>query len=139
MGTQDNEEDSFGKLGDDGTERKWPLTLAEKLRLLFQHENPGVEDLFVRPVWVAGELLFFGGDFNQFILNRRLQKQEGIVFRHLLRLILLLGEFSQLYPPDKDPDEWREQLRNVQDVLTTSCRKVDPASTEKVLEEAAEI
>jgi superfamily II DNA/RNA helicase len=139
MGTQDQDEESFGRLADDGTERKWPLTFAEKLRLLFQHENPGVEDLFVRPVWVAGELLIFGGDFNQFILSRRLQKQEGIVFRHLLRLILLLGEFAQLSPSDKDPNEWRQQLRTIQDALTTSCRKVDPASTEKILEEAAEI
>lgn len=136
MGTQESEEESQGGMWFDEQQRKWPLTLAEKLRLLFQHEYPGVDDIFVRPVWGAGELLFFGGDFNQFILSRRLQKQEGIVFRHLLRLILLLGEFAAISPPDKDPREWQESLRNLQEVITSSCRKVDPASTEKILEEA---
>ncbi len=137
---QDDEHDqrSSFMLRDD-EQRKWPLTLAEKLRLLFGHEFPGVDDVYVRPVWVAGELLVFGGDFNNLVLARRLQKQEGIIFRHLLRLILLLGEFSQICPAEIPEGAWRDQLRAIQEVLTMSCRRVDPASTEKALEEAAAI
>lgn len=36
---------------------------------------------------------------------RELTKQEGIMFRHCLRMILLCGEFSQLEPPGLDPAE----------------------------------
>ena len=65
------------------------LTLAEKLRRLFDYDFPGVHDLRTQPVWAAGELLEFGGDFNKYVTSKDLQKQEGIIFRHLLRLILL--------------------------------------------------
>jgi hypothetical protein len=82
-------------------------------------------------VWAAGELLEFGGDFNNFIIGKQLQKQEGIIFRHLLRLILLIGEFTQLTPPDLDPQQWREELQEIADRLTAACRKVDPTSTDK--------
>ena len=87
------------------------LSLADKLRLWFDHDFPGVHDLRTKAVWAAGELLQFGGDFNKFIIAKQLQKQEGVIFRHLLRLILLLGEFSQLTPPDLDPQTWQEELR----------------------------
>ena len=52
-----------------------------------------------QPVWAAGELLEFGGDFNKYVTGKDLQKQEGVIFRHLLRLILLAGELKQLCPP----------------------------------------
>jgi len=65
-----------------------------------------------------------------------LQKQEGIIFRHLLRLILLIGEFAQLSPPDLDPRQWREEMQEIADRLTDSCRTVDPTSTDKALEQA---
>ena len=55
----------------DPKERVWPLKFADKLLLLFQHDFPGVEDVPVRPVWAAGEILRFGGDFHAFVLNRR--------------------------------------------------------------------
>lgn len=70
--------------------------------------------------------------------SKGLQKQEGIVFRHCLRLILLCHEFTQLCPPDADPDEWRSDLRDIADQLADACRTVDPDSTGKVLEEAAQ-
>ncbi|MBC7240280.1 MAG: helicase, partial [Chloroflexi bacterium] len=69
------------------------FTLAEKLELLFRYDFPDVTDIKITPVWAAGEILEFGGDFNKYITSKSLQKQEGIIFRHLLRLILLLGEF----------------------------------------------
>ena len=64
-------------------------------------------------VWAAGELLEFGGDFNKYVTSKGLQKQEGIVFRHLLRLILLVDEFAQLCPPDIAEDEWRGDLDDI--------------------------
>jgi superfamily II DNA/RNA helicase len=84
-------------------EKVWPLTLAEKLRLLFDASFPSVHSLFTTPVWAAGEVLEFGGNFNKYITSRGLQKQEGVIFRHLLRLILLLKEFQQFTPPDCSP------------------------------------
>jgi len=112
------------------------LTLADKLRMWFDNDFPGVHDLRTRPVWAAGELLQFAGNFNKFITSKQLQKQEGIIFRHLLRLILLIGEFTQLSPPDLDPQQWREEMQEIADRLTESCRQVDPTSTDKALEQA---
>ncbi|MHB1035997.1 MAG: DEAD/DEAH box helicase [Pirellulales bacterium] len=131
----ESEEDRHERFFDE--ERKWILTLADKLRKLFDYEAPGVHDLRTNSVWAAGELLEFGGDFNQYVTSKTLQKQEGIVFRHLLRLILLLGEFVQLTPPDATADEWRADLEDIAARLTESCRKVDPTSTEKALEQVA--
>ncbi|MHC4400256.1 MAG: DEAD/DEAH box helicase [Planctomycetota bacterium] len=112
------------------------LTLADKLRLLFDYDFPSVHDVRTFPVWVAGELLEFGGEFNKYATSKRLQKQEGVVFRHLLRLILLLREFMQFVPPDSTEEQWRGDLDDVADRLTESCRRVDPTSTDKVLEQA---
>jgi len=117
-------------------ERVWVLTLAEKLRLLFDHDFPDVHDVHTFPVWAAGELLAFGGDFDKYVTSNRLQKQEGIIFRHLLRLILLVAEFRQLCPPDAPEDQWRGDLQDLSDRLVDSCRVVDPTSTDKALEQA---
>jgi hypothetical protein len=129
-----NEDDGDNRPFDDG-ERKWVLTVAEKLRRLFDYEVPGVTDLRTSPVWAAGELLEFGGDFNKYVTSKSLQKQEGMVFRHALRLILLVGEFMQLCPPDTTEELWRGDLGEVAARLTESCRRVDPTSTDKALEE----
>lgn len=118
-------------------ERVRVLTLADKLRRLFDYDFPGVPDVITTPVWAAGELLEFGGDFNKYVTSKALQKQEGIVFRHCLRLILLCYEFTQFCPPDADPSEWRDDLEDIAEQLAEACRKVDPDSTDKVLEEAA--
>ena len=85
---------------------QWRLTLGDKLRRLFDYDFPGVRDVNTTPVWAAGELLEYGGDFNKYITSKALHKQEGIVFRHCLRLILLCHEFTQFCPPDADPSEW---------------------------------
>jgi superfamily II DNA/RNA helicase len=132
-GAEDVEEDDDP--WDDG-ERKWVLKLADKLRLLFDYKYPGVHDLHTNAVWAAGELLEFGCDFNKYVTSKGLQKQEGIIFRHVLRLILLLGEFQQLTPPEVSPEFWRGELQDIADRLTAGCRQVDPTSTDKALEEA---
>jgi hypothetical protein len=122
------------RLEDDG-QRRWVLTLAEKLRRLFDYDYAGVHDLRTSPVWAAGELLQFGGDFNKYVTSKSLQKQEGLVFRHALRLILLIAEFMQLTPPEVSEEQWRGELSDISGKLTESCRQVDPDSTDKVLEE----
>jgi superfamily II DNA/RNA helicase len=113
-----------------------PTTLADKLFLLFQARYPLVDDISVQSVWCAGEVLVFGGNFNKYVQSRDLVKQEGIVFRHLLRLILLCEEFAQATPPDLDPQTWRERLRDIAERLTESCRAVDPSSTEEIIQQA---
>ena len=35
-----------------------------------------------------------------------------------------------------DSHEWQEELRDISDRLTTSCRAVDPASTDEVIQQA---
>jgi superfamily II DNA/RNA helicase len=131
---RDEQDEDQRRLEDDG-ERKWILTVAEKLRRLFDYEYAGVSDLRTTAVWAAGELLLFGGDFNKYVTSKSLQKQEGMVFRHALRLILLVNEFLQLCPPDVTEEEWRGDLGDIAARLTESCRRVDPESTDKALEE----
>ncbi len=114
------------------------LSLADKLRRLFDYDFPIVHDVHTFPVWAAGELLEFGGEFNKYVTAKSLQKQEGIIFRHVLRLILLVQEFLQFVPPDTAEPDWRAELDDIAARLTESCRKVDPTSTEKALEQAAE-
>ncbi|QDU97822.1 DEAD/DEAH box helicase [Lignipirellula cremea] len=115
-------------------ERVFVLRLGEKLKMLFDHDFPGVSDLRVQSVWAAGEVLEFN-DFNSYVTSKKLQKQEGVIFRHLLRMILLVGEFMELCPPDCDFFEWEDALRDIADRLTIICRGVDPESTDKTLEE----
>ena len=112
------------------------LTLPYKLQRLFQHDFPDVHDVRVTPVWVAGEALQYGTDFNKYITSNKLQKQEGIVFRHLLRLVLLLDEMAELCPPDVEHDVWRDDLADIANQLEDMCRSVDPQSTEQWLADA---
>jgi len=121
--------------GDDGWEER-PPALAEKLYMLFEALYPEVIDVNSQAVWSAAELLRFGGDFNTYVRNRDLTKQEGIIFRHMLRLILLCDEFSQLTPADTTEDEWKGWLRDLEGRLTAACRKVDPTSTDQIIQSA---
>ena len=118
--------------------RKYPVPLAQKMRMLFESEIDHAGGLFVTPVWAAGDLLAHGGDFDKFVRARDLVRQEGILFKHLLRMILLCAEFEELTPRDVTPEEWRTRLAGVSDVLTTACRAVDPQSTDELLEELAD-
>jgi len=115
-----------------------PPVLAEKVRLLFDATHPDVTDVSTTAVWAAGEVLNFGGNFNGFISHKDLAKQEGLIFRHLLRMILLTEEFAQLTPPDIEPAAWQAELRDIADKLTEACRQVDPTSTEETIKKAHE-
>ncbi len=116
-----------------------PPPFADKLRMLFELELPRVTQLWTDPIWAAGELFAFRGDFNQYVTQRNLVKEEGILFRHFLRLILLCGEFARLDPPKASVDEWRQDLNDIADRLTQSCREVDPASTDRFIEKVAPV
>ncbi len=133
--SEDDEKEKDRGWGMFEEERVFVLKLAEKLRRLFDHGYPGVHDVRTFPVWAAGELLEFGGNFNKYVTSKRLQKQEGVIFRHLLRLILLLGEFAQLCPAETDEESWRSDLQDIKERLVNCCRQVDPTSTDKVLEQ----
>ena len=110
-----------------------PLNFPEKLLRLFRHEYPGVSDVPMTDVWAAGELLNFGGDFNKLVTTRKIAKQEGILFRHILRFILLCEEFV----PHVDPDSvWHGELHSISHQLTEACRAIDPRSTDMMIESA---
>jgi hypothetical protein len=122
---------------EDEEEDAWeerPPSLAEKLHLLFEATYPDVNDVMIVPVWAAGEVLRNGGNFNLTIRAKDLSKQEGIIFRHLLRLILLCGEFAQVTPAETTTEEWQAWLHTVSDKLTASCRAVDPTSTDMMIQ-----
>ncbi|MGH7193675.1 MAG: DEAD/DEAH box helicase, partial [Candidatus Saccharimonadales bacterium] len=97
---------------------------------------PDVGEFETQSAWVAGELFLFGGNFNNYVKTRDLTKQEGLIFRHLLRLILLCEEFAALTPPKMSPADWQAELRDLSQRLAASCREVDPASTEELIAQA---
>ena len=127
-------EDEDDRWDEDEEPEPW---FAEKLRMYFEVRRPEVADVEVFSVWAAGELLQnFNGNFNLYVRTKDLTKQEGIIFRHLLRLILLCEEFAQLTPPDLPSDEWQAFLRDLANRLTDTCRRVDPTSTEETIQRA---
>jgi len=109
-----------------------PPVLAEKARMLFDAKYPEVGDFMTQGVWAAGEVLNYG-NFNTYVTTKDLTKQEGLIFRHLLRLILLTQEFEQLTPPGLTAEEWKKELTEITDKLTEICRAVDPTSTEEAI------
>lgn len=121
---EEAERESRRRFGGYAEERVFVLTLPEKLGRLFAHRFP---DVYVKivPVWAVGEVLFeFKGDFNKYVTSKGLQKQEGIVFRHLLRMVLLIEEFKEMV-------EWSDELAELGRMLVECCRRVDPMSTEE--------
>ncbi|WP_246146756.1 DEAD/DEAH box helicase [Rubripirellula lacrimiformis] len=114
-------------------QKVWPLTIGEKILRMFRNEFPRVHDVNVRPVWIVGELMEFGGDFNKYVTARKLQKEEGILFRHCLRMILLLDEMANIPPLETTVETWEDPLDELADRLTETCRKIDPQSTDEML------
>lgn len=135
---EEKEREERKRFGGWAEERVYVIPLAEKLKRLFEYEYPSV-DVRINPVWAAGEVLLeFNGDFNKYVVSRSMQKQEGVIFRHLLRLILLLEEFLEMVPVDGSPEDWKNDLNEILATLTECCRKVDPESTEETLQRARE-
>lgn len=125
--------DAFGK-----PIRVFHVPLGDRLRRLFDAEYGFVGDLRTASVWVVGDLLHFGGDFQKYVTSRDLTKQEGLIFRHLLRMILLCQEFKQRTPKGMPAEEWQGYLDRIQTTLSESCHAVDPESTDKMLESMRE-
>jgi hypothetical protein len=59
-----------------------------------------------------------------------------VIFRHLLRFILLCHEFAQIAPPEGEPQAWKSELRELAEAITECCRSIDPDSTDKAIEAA---
>ena len=127
--------------GEEEEEEEWvpwnerPPGLADKARLLFDAKYPEVGDFVTQGVWAANEIINYDS-FNTYVTSKDLTKQEGLIFRHLLRLILLTQEFEQLTPPGLTAEEWKKELSEISDKLTTICRAVDPTSTEEAIKRA---
>jgi len=95
---------------------------------------PSITDVETQSVWSVGELLQFNGQFNSYIKAQDLTKQGGSSFATFLRFILLCEEFSQVCPAGIDPAAWQAELRGMSDLVTASCRTVDPTSTDEVIQ-----
>lgn len=141
--SQDEDEDDEGDGG--GSARRFadrdsrpyvkPLALGEKLRRMFDYDFPGVHDIHTRSVWVVGELLSFECDFNKYIVTRGLQKHEGMLFRHVLRFLLLVNEISCIAPETSSPEDWEDPFDQLAERLMECCRRVDPESTDQLVQE----
>lgn len=111
---------------DDEPER--PPTFPEMLKIAFDARLAAPEAVPVQPKWVAGGVFQFDGEFFKFVRSRELIKQEGLILRHLLRLVILAGEFLSL---TDDPDYQR-----LGELATQACRRVDARYTDRFLAEA---
>ena len=109
-------------------EEERPPTFPEMLPIIFQTRLAAPEPVMVEPKWVAGGTFELDCEFFKFVRSRDLIKQEGLILRHLLRLVILAGEF-QMLTQDPEYEEIAEQT-------TRCCRRVDERYTERFLAEA---
>jgi len=107
------------------------MRLPEMLKALFDARLAAPEELLVRPQWLAGGILELEGDFYKYVKSRGMEKNEGIVLRHLLRLVILAGEFRTLSQGDPDYERIDEQVTRI-------CQRVDARYTERFLTSEAE-
>ncbi len=112
----------------DDEPRRYPLSLPELLKLLFDATASSPESIQVQSQWIAGGVFDSADDFYEYVGNRELVKNEGLILRHLLRLVILAGEF-QTFSGD-DPDYTR-----ICEKTTTICTQVDPRYTDHFLAE----
>lgn len=135
------EEELVGREEEEDGPRKWTeeppermISLPHKIQRLFQYHYGLVDDLSVRPVWVIGRLREFGWDFNSYVTSYKLQKQEGMIFRHMLRAILLVEEVAEVIPKDcQDPDAWANFWYDLADDMIDCCESIDAQGTEETL------
>jgi hypothetical protein len=120
--------DHFVSDDDDPEER--PPQFADMLRIAYEKDLPHAENISVQPKWVAGGVFDAGDDFYRFVKSRGLEKNEGLVFRHLLRLVILAGEF---FRRTEDPD-----YQDIVTRATRACQDVDPAYTDRYLASESE-
>lgn len=119
--------------GDDefDDEHQRPPSFPEMLKIAFDSLLASPENVRVQPKWVAGGAFEMQCEFYKFVRARDLVKQEGLVLRHLLRLVILAGEFFTL---TQDPDYQR-----IGHLATKTCHRVDPKYTDRFLADASEL
>ena len=110
---------------------KRPLMLPEMLKMLFEAKLATPEEVFVQPKWVAGGVFDLECDFYKYVRARDLLKNEGLVLRHMLRLVILAGEFAE--QSGGDPDYAR-----IVELSTRVCKGVDERYTDHFLESEQE-
>jgi hypothetical protein len=100
------------------------------LKIAFEAKLAAPEPVFVQSKFVGPDV-FEDGDFYRFVRNRELVKQEGLILKHLLRLVTLADEFFAM---TQDPDYQR-----MGELSTNVCHAVDPRYTDKYLADLKEI
>ncbi len=108
-----------------------PLTLPEMLKMFFDAKLQTPEDVYVHPKWIAGGIFAHNDDFYKFVKARDLIKNEGLVLRHLLRLVILADEFKA--QSDGDPE-----YEQIGQLVTQVCKSVDERYTDRFLASEAE-
>lgn len=124
----DEEEDDRWE---DEQEREHPPTFPEMLRIAFEARLPSPELIYVQPKWAAGRAFAMDCDFYKAVRACNLVKQEGLILRHLLRLVILAGEF---HTRTEDPDYQR-----IGHLATSTCQRVDPRYTDRFLAQQEEV
>ncbi|MCH7813470.1 MAG: helicase, partial [Planctomycetes bacterium] len=114
----------------DDEEQEHPPTFPEMLKIAFEAKLASPEPVLVQPKWIAGHALTMDGQFFKLVKACNLIKQEGLILRHLLRLVILAGELSAR---TDDPDYQR-----IAEQATRTCNSVDPRYTDKFLANAEE-
>jgi len=112
-------------------EREYPPTFPEMLKIAFEAGLAAPEPVFVQPKWIAGDAFARDCEFFKCVKALDLIKQEGLILRHLLRLVLLAGEFQAR---TEDPDYER-----LAELATRTCTRVDASYTRHFLSEAASL
>lgn len=107
------------------------MSLPDMLKALFDSQLASPEDVWVQNKWVAGGVFSMECDFFKYVRARDLVKNEGLILRHLLRLVILAGEF--LSRSDGDPDYER-----IGELGTRVCKQVDQRYTDRFLAAEAE-
>lgn len=128
----DDEEPEFADdwTDDEEEEQVRPPTFPEMLKLAFEAQLAHPDPVFIQPKWMAGAAFDRDCDFWKFVRVAELIKQEGLVLRHLLRLVIVAREFLT---HTEDPD-----YATIGDQATRVCRSVDPSYTDRFLAEVAE-
>lgn len=108
-----------------------PPSFPEMLKIAFEARLAAPEPAFVQPKWIAGDAFQRDGEFFKCVRALDLVKQEGLILRHLLRLVILAGEF---YARTEDPE-----YQHIGELATRTCQRVDRSYTERFLAEAASL
>ena len=109
-------------------EEEHPPSFPEMLTIAFEAKLAAPEPAFVQPKWIAGDAFKRDCEFFKSVKALNLVKQEGLVLRHLLRLVILAGEF---FVRTEDPEYQRLAA-----LATKTCQRVDEKYTNRFLAEA---